>query len=166
MAADSDSMFEQPDFSLIGGTSADETDYDDEEFEDGEDDGEDGEDGEDGDDDTAGEDNTAGEADDDEEDSGEAVEPDDDSDSVANRLHGGAAKAVLEHITRMLVDDPDSVTVEVSEGRGGLRFAVHVAQGDMGRLIGRRGRTAQAIRTLVRAAAASDGVSATVDIVD
>jgi len=77
-----------------------------------------------------------------------------------------AARAVLEHVTRALVDDPDSVVVEVSEGRSGLRFSVHVAQGDMGRLIGRKGRTAQAIRTLVRAAAASEGTEASVDIVD
>ncbi len=83
-----------------------------------------------------------------------------------NRLRGGAAKAVLEHVTRMLVDDPESVVVDVSEGRSGLRFSVHVAQSDMGRIIGRRGRTAQAIRTLVRAAAASEGVEASVDIVD
>ena len=54
----------------------------------------------------------------------------------------------------------------MTEGRSGLRFTVRVAQGDMGRLIGRRGRTAQALRTLVRAAAASEGTDATVDIVD
>lgn len=87
-------------------------------------------------------------------------------DLAVNRAHGAAARAVLEHVTRALVDDPDSVVVEVSEGRSGLRFSVHVAQGDMGRLIGRKGRTAQAIRTLVRAAAASDGTEASVDIVD
>ncbi len=100
----------------------------------------------------------------------EALEEDgsalDDELGQVNRLRGGAAKAVLEHVTRMLVDDPESVVVDVSEGRSGLRFSVHVAQGDMGRVIGRRGRTAQAIRTLVRAAAASEGVEASVDIVD
>ncbi len=83
-----------------------------------------------------------------------------------NRVQGAAARAVLEHVTRALVDDPESVVVEVAEGRSGLRFSVHVAQSDMGRLIGRKGRTAQAIRTLVRAAAASDGTEASVDIVD
>ncbi len=84
----------------------------------------------------------------------------------ANRLVGGAARAVLQHVARTLVDDPDSLVVEMSEGRSGLRFSVRVAQGDMGRLIGRRGRTAQALRTLVRAAAASEGTDASVDIVD
>jgi predicted RNA-binding protein YlqC (UPF0109 family) len=83
-----------------------------------------------------------------------------------NRVQGSAARAVLEHVTRALVDDPASVVVEVAEGRSGLRFSVHVAQSDMGRLIGRKGRTAQAIRTLVRAAAASEGTEASVDIVD
>jgi predicted RNA-binding protein YlqC (UPF0109 family) len=90
----------------------------------------------------------------------------DDMEGTVNRLRGAAAKAVLDHVTRTLVDDPDSVVVDVSEGRSGLRFSVHVAQGDMGRLIGRKGRTAQAIRALVRAAAASDGTEASVDIVD
>lgn len=83
-----------------------------------------------------------------------------------NRLAGGAARAVLQHVARTLVEDPDSLVVEMTEGRSGLRFSVRVAQGDMGRLIGRRGRTAQALRTLVRAAAASEGTDASVDIVD
>jgi predicted RNA-binding protein YlqC (UPF0109 family) len=83
-----------------------------------------------------------------------------------NRLVGGAARAVLEHVARTLVEDPNSIVVETTEGRSGLRFAVRVAQSDMGRLIGRRGRTAQALRTLVRAAAASEGTDASVDIVD
>jgi predicted RNA-binding protein YlqC (UPF0109 family) len=107
--------------------------------------------------------------DDEDEDDDEDDDDDDDDDEeegAVNRLRGAAAKAVLEHITRTLVDDPESVVVDVSEGRTGLRFSVHVAQGDMGRLIGRKGRTAQAIRTLVRAAAASDGTEASVDIVD
>lgn len=96
----------------------------------------------------------------------EDLSEDGDGAGAVNRVRGAAARAVLEHVTRALVDDPDSVVVEVSEGRSGLRFSVHVAQGDMGRLIGRKGRTAQAIRTLVRAAAASDGTEASVDIVD
>ena len=81
-------------------------------------------------------------------------------------MHGAAARAVLEHVTRALVDDPDSVVVEVSEGRCGLRFSVHVAQETWAGSSARKGRTAQAIRTLVRAAAASDGTEASVDIVD
>jgi uncharacterized protein len=90
----------------------------------------------------------------------------DEGNEATNQAQGTAARAVLEHVTRALVDDPDSVVVDMREGRSGLRFSVHVAQGDMGRIIGRKGRTAQAIRTIVRAAAASDGTEASVDIAD
>ena len=79
---------------------------------------------------------------------------------------GGTARAVLEHVARAIVDDPDQVSVDVATSRGGLKLSLRVAQSDMGRMIGRRGRTAQAVRTLVRAAAARDGEEASVDIVD
>ena len=64
------------------------------------------------------------------------------------------ATAVLDHVVRALVDDPDSVSIEHVEGRRGITLEVRVAPGDMGRVIGKRGRTAQSIRTVVRAAAA------------
>jgi predicted RNA-binding protein YlqC (UPF0109 family) len=170
------SMFEEPDF---GHAQTKETDdgYDDAEDVADDDDVED-DDTEDeaveadaDDDDADGdEDEDDDDADDDDEDDEDDAEDADDGneaeEEAVNRLHGATARAVLEHVTRALVDDPDSVVVEVSEGRSGLRFSVHVAQGDMGRLIGRKGRTAQAIRTLVRAAAATDGTEASVDIVD
>jgi hypothetical protein len=85
---------------------------------------------------------------------------------AANRVEGGTARAVLEHVARSIVDDPEGVAVDVGETRNGIRLSLRVAQGDMGRIIGRRGRTAQALRTLVRAAAARDGQEASVDIVD
>jgi predicted RNA-binding protein YlqC (UPF0109 family) len=84
----------------------------------------------------------------------------------ANRLDGGAAKAVAEHVARSIVDDPDAVVVDVASDRAGVRLSLHVAPGDMGRIIGKRGRVAQALRSLVRAAAAKDGTDASVDIVD
>ena len=93
-------------------------------------------------------------------------EDEDGEDEAGNRVRGGTARSVLEHVARSIVDEPDGVTVEVSEGRGGVKLSLHVAQGDMGRIIGRRGRTAQALRTLVRAAAARDDQEASVDIVD
>lgn len=83
-----------------------------------------------------------------------------------NAAEGGAARAVLEHIAGHLVDDKESVLVETREQRGQLRLYLHVAPSDMGRVIGRRGRTAQALRALVRAAAASEGGDAFVEIVD
>ena len=94
------------------------------------------------------------------------AEPGDDGVDVGNAAAGGAALAVLAHVATSLVDDEDSVRIEVAEGRSGLKLSLHVAPPDMGRVIGRRGRTAQAIRTLVRAAAASEGTDASVDIVD
>jgi uncharacterized protein len=79
---------------------------------------------------------------------------------------GGTARAVLTYLARSLSNDPDSVVIDTEERRGGLRLNLHVAPDDMGRVIGRRGRTAQAIRTLVNVAGAKDGVQASVDIVD
>jgi predicted RNA-binding protein YlqC (UPF0109 family) len=89
-----------------------------------------------------------------------------DADDAGNRVEGGTARSVLEHVARSIVDDPEGVAVDVGETRTGIRLSLRVAQGDMGRIIGRRGRTAQALRTLVRAAAARDGQEASVDIVD
>ena len=79
---------------------------------------------------------------------------------------GGTPLAVLTYLAVSLSNDPDAVVIETEERRGGLRLSLHVAPDDMGRVIGRRGRTAQAIRTLVNVAGAKDGVQASVDIVD
>jgi predicted RNA-binding protein YlqC (UPF0109 family) len=87
-------------------------------------------------------------------------------DGAGNRAPGGLARAVLEHIARSIVDEPDAVEIDVSEGRSGVRLSLRVAPSDMGRVIGRRGRVAQALRVLVRAAAAREGTDAVVDIVD
>ncbi len=77
------------------------------------------------------------------------------------------ALAVLEHVVRSIVDDPDAVQVHTTDDdRGKVRFEVRVGPGDLGRVIGRRGRTAQSIRTLVRAAAVRDDVDVDVDFVD
>ena|SRR5487761_1926000 len=89
-----------------------------------------------------------------------------DSADEVNRVEGGTAKAVAEHVARSIVDDPDAVSVDVAADRAGVRLSLHVAPGDMGRIIGKRGRVAQALRSLVRAAAAKDGTDASVDIVD
>ena len=95
------------------------------------------------------------------------VEPIDASDEVdGNRIEGGVARAVLEYLARSIVDDAESVVVDVEQRRGSTTLRLHVAPADMGRVIGRRGRVAQAIRTVVRAAGASEGVNAEVDIVD
>jgi uncharacterized protein len=79
---------------------------------------------------------------------------------------GGRAKAVLVFLARQLVDDPEAINVDTSETRNGIRLSLHVAPDDMGKVIGRRGRVAQSIRAVVRAAGAKDGVDVAVDIVD
>jgi uncharacterized protein len=94
------------------------------------------------------------------------IEEDDDEGNEAAQLDGGTPLAVLTYLARSLSNDPDSVVIETEERRGGVRLNLHVAPDDMGRVIGRRGRTAQAIRTLVNVAGAKDGISASVDIVD
>jgi predicted RNA-binding protein YlqC (UPF0109 family) len=79
------------------------------------------------------------------------------------------ATEVLLYLVRQLVDEPDAVSVEAGRGgrRGALRLDVRVAPGDLGRVIGKRGRTAQAIRAVVRAAAVRDDVaSLDVEFVD
>ncbi len=76
------------------------------------------------------------------------------------------AVGVLEYLVRQLVDEPDEVRVDVDDRRRTMRLDVHVGQGDMGRVIGRRGRTANAIRTVVRAAATRDGVEVDVEFVE
>ncbi len=86
----------------------------------------------------------------------------------ANRLPGGTSRAVLAYLARQLVGSPEAVGVELSGGEGGapVRLRLEVAPDDVGRVIGRRGRTAQAIRALTRAAAARDGDEVFVDIAD
>ena len=76
------------------------------------------------------------------------------------------ASAVLEHIAKSLVESPEGVRVEVVDGSPRQQLNLYVADGDMGRIIGKRGRMASAIRTVTRAAAARDGVEIDVEFVD
>lgn len=85
---------------------------------------------------------------------------------LANTIPAPVASAVLEHIVRSIVDDPEAVKVEGFEDGSKILLEVRVGEGDLGRVIGRRGRTAQSIRTVVRAAATRDGVDVDVDFVD
>ena len=68
------------------------------------------------------------------------------------------AVAVCEYICRSIVSQPDEVEVTSMTTTAATSSTVHVGDGDTGRVIGRRGRTAHAIRAVVRAAAAKDGV--------
>ena len=87
------------------------------------------------------------------------------SDQVAT-MPAPTATAVLRYIVEQLVDEPSGIQIDASERRRAITLEVRVAPGDLGRLIGRKGRTAQAIRSVVRAAAARDGVEVDVDFLD
>jgi len=76
------------------------------------------------------------------------------------------ASAVVEAIAKGLADKPDSVRVSERESRGQVFIDLTMAPGDMGRVIGRQGRTAQAVRALANAAAEIDGVKVSVDFRD
>lgn len=83
-----------------------------------------------------------------------------------NRAVGAISRSVLEFVVRSIVDDGDAVVIDANERRGRLELAVNVAPPDMGKVIGRRGHVVQAIRTLVNAAGAREGIEASVEIVD
>jgi predicted RNA-binding protein YlqC (UPF0109 family) len=76
-------------------------------------------------------------------------------------------KELLEYLARGLVERPDEVQVrEVEEDDGSVVLELSVADDDYGNVIGRGGRTAQALRTVVKAAASKSGRRVFVDIVD
>jgi uncharacterized protein len=77
----------------------------------------------------------------------------------------GSLSEVLAYIVKNIVDDPDAVRIEQEEGDGGVLLRLTVAQEDMGKVIGRGGRTARAIRSVVRAAATRPGTRVMVEIV-
>ncbi|NDD26804.1 MAG: KH domain-containing protein [Proteobacteria bacterium] len=74
-------------------------------------------------------------------------------------------KELLEFLARNLVDHPDAVEVDVIDEDRTTVLELRVDPDDLGRIIGRQGRVAQALRTLVKAAAARDGRRVTVEIV-
>ena len=73
---------------------------------------------------------------------------------------------LLAELARRLVDDPDAVHVEEIEREGAHVLQLHVAKDDVGKVIGRQGRIARALRTIVRAGAARSSYRVLVEIVD
>ena len=73
---------------------------------------------------------------------------------------------LVEYLARRLVDEPDAVRVEEHERDGELVLELHVAKDDVGKVIGRQGRIARALRTVVRAAAARDDRRVMLEIVE
>ena len=88
-------------------------------------------------------------------------ERDDDGDEAAP-----TAISVLDLLVTSLVDDAEAVRIDPIEQRDRVRLEVRVGPDEMGRVIGKRGRVANAIRTVVRAAATRDGVNVDVEFED
>ena len=75
-------------------------------------------------------------------------------------------KELLEFLARSLVDHPEQVRVEKTESGDQVVLRLTVAKEDVGKVIGKQGRIARALRTVVKASAVKDGKQATVEIVD
>ena len=73
---------------------------------------------------------------------------------------------LLAYLARQLVDDPDAVRVEEVEGEDTLVFRLYVAKDDVGKVIGRQGRLARALRAIVRAAGAHERRRLVLEIAD
>jgi uncharacterized protein len=76
-----------------------------------------------------------------------------------------SAVSLVEFVAKSLVDDPDAVSVEVHDEPEGRVIELHVAEEDMGKVIGRNGSVAKALRTLLKVVAAREGESVTLEIV-
>lgn len=75
-------------------------------------------------------------------------------------------KELLLYMAKNLVDNPDSVSVTETKGDEGTVLELRVAEGDMGKVIGRQGRIAKEIRTIIKTVAQRTGEKVTVEIVD
>lgn len=75
-------------------------------------------------------------------------------------------KDLLEYIVKSLVNNPDSVRIEENENDGEVVFEVRVAPEDMGRIIGKGGRIAKAVRSLMKAASFKENTRVNVEIID
>ncbi len=75
-------------------------------------------------------------------------------------------KELVEYIAKALVDNPDKVDVQEVEGERSIILELRVANEDMGKVIGKQGRIAKAIRTIVGAAAVKDSKRVMVEIID
>lgn len=73
---------------------------------------------------------------------------------------------LIEYIAKSLVDNPDQVAVKEVEGEKTTVYELRVGQGDLGKVIGKRGRTARSIRTILNAAATKAGKRAVLEILE
>ena len=77
-----------------------------------------------------------------------------------------AARDLVEYVAKALVDDPSAVTVDVVDEDGLKVIELHVAEDDMGKVIGRNGSVAKALRTLLKVTAARDSEPISLEIID
>jgi uncharacterized protein len=75
-------------------------------------------------------------------------------------------KELLETIAKALVDDPEGVNINQVEGESSLVLELRVAREDMGKVIGKQGRIAKSIRTIMKAAAVKENKRINVEIID
>ena len=75
-----------------------------------------------------------------------------------------SAKDLVEYVAKSLVDDPDAVSVTEVDDDEGTVIELHVADDDMGKVIGRNGSVAKALRTLLKVTAARDGEPVSLEI--
>ena len=75
-------------------------------------------------------------------------------------------KDLIEYIVKALVDNPDKVTVKEIAGEKSMIFELRVGEGDLGKVIGKEGRTAKAIRTIITAAAMKQGKRTVLEIIE
>jgi predicted RNA-binding protein YlqC (UPF0109 family) len=75
------------------------------------------------------------------------------------------AQSLVEYVAKSLVDEPEAVSVKVIDDSEGRVIELHVAESDMGKVIGRNGSVAKALRTLLKVVAAREGESISLEIV-
>ncbi|HUP82584.1 MAG TPA: KH domain-containing protein [Candidatus Limnocylindria bacterium] len=76
-----------------------------------------------------------------------------------------SAESLVEYVAKALVDEPDQVEVKAVDDQDGRVIELHVAETDMGKVIGRNGSVAKAMRTLLKVVAAREGESISLEIV-
>lgn len=75
-------------------------------------------------------------------------------------------KDLIEHIVKALVDTPDKVVIKEIAGEKSIIYELRVGDGDLGKVIGKEGRTAKAIRTIITAAAMKQGKRTVIEIIE
>jgi uncharacterized protein len=86
--------------------------------------------------------------------------------AAVDETEGVVLQELLEYLARSLVDSPDEVSVQATETETTVVLELSVAKDDVGKVIGKQGRIARALRTIIKASAVRDGKRAIVEIVD